>query len=266
MNSVPFVARGDGRRRLHYRRSRNGCWTCKRRKVRCNEERPQCYHCQRLNLECVWKDTAQQRPSSSKNAGEGESNAAALQVDRPSPSTDLFAFARSVADPAEDFSLFQDIYLPDLGDFTTPGHALHERVRSSDRDVPSLSIAPLHSPSQQSSIANVDAEESFSLHVPPILDPIENGPKCASVRALFGSMAAFSSMVRYSITAFAAIQTYTAGKKVDYRHYYDKAADELSERFHKSGERLTVNSNELKYVLTTIFFLTYINVCSFDSV
>lgn len=266
MSSLPSVARGAGRRRLHYSRSRNGCWTCKRRKVRCNEQRPQCYHCQRLDLECVWKDTPSQRPSPSRNAGVGDpsqSNVSALQVGGPSPSADPFSFEQSVTDPTEDFSLFQDLYLPDFGDFSASVQTLHERVRSTDRDGPTSSIAPCQS-QPQSPITNADEEGSLSLHVPPILDPIENGPKCASVRALFDSMASFSPMVRYSIAAFAVIQSYTTGKKADYQQYYDKAANELSKRFHKFGESTTVNSNELRYVLTTIFFLTYINVCSFD--
>lgn len=265
MSSEPAAARGPARRRLHYRRSRNGCWTCKRRKVRCNEQRPLCYHCERLNLECVWKDTAPQRPSPSKNAGaENPPGSNIAQVDGPSPDG-LPTFAQSVTDPTEDFFLFQDIYLPDFGDLTAPRHTLHERVRSADRDGQSTPhIAPSQSPSQ-SSIANVDIEDPpLPLHVPPILDPVENGPKCASLRALFGNMATLSSMVRYSIAAFAAIQSYTTGKKEDYQPHYDRAANELSKRFHRSGESMTVNSNELRYVLTTIFFLTYINVRQID--
>ncbi|KAH8646850.1 fungal-specific transcription factor domain-containing protein [Xylariales sp. PMI_506] len=36
-------------------RSKEGCLTCRRRKVRCNEQRPRCSHCERLNLECRWR-------------------------------------------------------------------------------------------------------------------------------------------------------------------------------------------------------------------
>jgi hypothetical protein len=36
-------------------RSRNGCLTCRRRKVRCDEQRPRCSHCERLNLQCRWR-------------------------------------------------------------------------------------------------------------------------------------------------------------------------------------------------------------------
>lgn len=36
-------------------RSKNGCLTCRRRKVRCDEHRPRCSHCERLNLQCMWR-------------------------------------------------------------------------------------------------------------------------------------------------------------------------------------------------------------------
>ncbi|KAF4626403.1 hypothetical protein G7Y89_g11757 [Cudoniella acicularis] len=36
-------------------RSKSGCLTCRRRKVRCNEQKPRCSHCERLNLQCNWR-------------------------------------------------------------------------------------------------------------------------------------------------------------------------------------------------------------------
>ena len=91
-------------------------------------------------------------------------------------------------------------------------------------------------------------------------DPVENGPMCASLRALLDTMASSSPMVRHAIAAFAAVQFFTsgAGEMIDYRIYYDKAASELSERVVPGF--VAAGSNELRYVLTTIFFLTYINV------
>jgi len=35
-------------------RSRNGCWTCRQRKVKCDEGRPTCSSCARLGRDCVW--------------------------------------------------------------------------------------------------------------------------------------------------------------------------------------------------------------------
>ncbi|KAF8451530.1 fungal-specific transcription factor domain-containing protein [Terfezia claveryi] len=37
------------------RRSRNGCWNCKARKVKCGEEKPRCSNCERLEEDCDYK-------------------------------------------------------------------------------------------------------------------------------------------------------------------------------------------------------------------
>lgn len=281
------------------RRSRNGCLTCKRRKVRCNEQRPHCYHCARLNLDCVWKDT-QSHPHPHAHP---QHNSQPSALDRPEPSSaaNLFDFAPAATgtDPVADFSLFQnfqDVYLPDFGDFADlDNHRPHSHPHPHPNPNPyphqvaprrqSGSESRSQSRSESPPVTNdnntfdaddvdIDVEDSelLLLHIPPILDPVEDGPKRASVRALLGSMAASSPMVRYSIAAFAAITT--PDKRADYRHYYDKASTELAGRFQNpagtgngngngDGDGVlagNVGSNELRYVLTTIFFLTYINV------
>lgn len=251
MSYLQPIIRGAGYNRPHRRRSRNGCLTCKRRKVRCNEQKPQCYHCQRLNLECEWKDAASQRPSA---PGPDLVEDPAPDVTDPgagwpSPAADLFDFGQ----PMGDLSLFQDIYLPDFSEPTAPRQPLQDRALPDGLDAPD-------SPPAGQPLTDMDIEDSLPSHAPPILDPVENRPIRASLRALFDNMASVSPMVRYSIAAFAAVQYHTTGEKVEYRRYYDKAAGELSERFRETGG-LGVSGNELGYVLTTIFFLTYINVC-----
>lgn len=260
MNPLPLGPRDRPRRR-----SRNGCLTCKRRKVRCNEQRPRCFHCQRLGLNCLWKDaSAPQRPSSPpRDALAGGSTpgsslaAAALDVEWPAPAADFFDFAQAAADSVEDFSMFQDVYLPDFGESGSgaPGRPLHDRVATDPRilDTPTTAESP------RSLLPDTDVEDSLLNHAPPIFDPVENGPICASLRALLDSMAASSPMVRHAMAAFAAVQFFNTGEKVDYRLYYDKAARGLSERFSRSSTG-RVGRSELRYVLTTIFFLTYINV------
>ncbi|KAI0022675.1 fungal-specific transcription factor domain-containing protein [Xylariomycetidae sp. FL0641] len=54
-------------------RSKNGCMTCRRRKVRCNEIRPICGHCSRLNLECRWRPAALANGAGNSN-GNSNSN------------------------------------------------------------------------------------------------------------------------------------------------------------------------------------------------
>ncbi|CRG87210.1 hypothetical protein PISL3812_04227 [Talaromyces islandicus] len=44
----------DPDKRPRLARTRTGCLTCRRRKVRCNEQRPECGHCSRLHLSCSW--------------------------------------------------------------------------------------------------------------------------------------------------------------------------------------------------------------------
>ncbi|KFZ14786.1 hypothetical protein V502_05896 [Pseudogymnoascus sp. VKM F-4520 (FW-2644)] len=57
MTSETASASGSGpSRRLP--RSKIGCLTCRRRRVRCNEQKPRCSHCERLNLECLWRPIA----------------------------------------------------------------------------------------------------------------------------------------------------------------------------------------------------------------
>ncbi|KAK0473565.1 hypothetical protein IW261DRAFT_1503509 [Armillaria novae-zelandiae] len=53
--------------RAHHK-TRSGCKTCKRRKVKCDEEVPICKNCTRRGVECVWSNTAQ--PDSESSAPE----------------------------------------------------------------------------------------------------------------------------------------------------------------------------------------------------
>ncbi|KAF4760875.1 hypothetical protein HAV15_007090 [Penicillium sp. str.  len=257
MSPQPLVAREDTHRRPYGPRSRNGCLTCKRRKVRCNERRPRCYHCQRLNLECDWKVNEPCRQSPLQNDVDAFKSNVTLEVNQLSPSPQLFDF-QSMTAPTEGFHMFQNVYFPDFGDFTTLGNASYEQPRSSDAGSPTSSLPPRQSP-KQSPIANPDVEGSLHLHLPPILDPVENGPRCASARELLESMATSSPMLRSSITAFEAIQSGSAGGKVDYQQHYDNAATDLAQKFEKSAGEIIISNDELRYVLATIFFLTYIN-------
>lgn len=271
MNPLPIPSRRAACERPR-RRSRNGCLTCKRRKVRCNEQRPRCFHCQRLGLDCMWKDAAPQRPSPPKDAAapaaEGSTPgpslaAAALDVEWPAPAADFFDFAQAAADSVEDLSMFQDVYMPPgFCDPAPQRQPLHEGALADPR-------APDSPPATESPRAllllpDTDAADSLLNHAPPILDPVENGPICASLRALLDGMAASSPMVRHAMAAFAAVQFFTtSGEKVDYRVYYDNAARDLAEKFSRGGGGGgggVVARSELRYVLTTIFFLTYINV------
>ncbi|POS79808.1 hypothetical protein DHEL01_v201813 [Diaporthe helianthi] len=80
-------------------RSRYGCLTCKRRKVKCDELRPRCSHCERLNLECKWPqsfptNSHKRRSRQTAGASAASSNAEASRTPmpemEPAPSGPLF--------------------------------------------------------------------------------------------------------------------------------------------------------------------------------
>ncbi|KAF4121907.1 Fungal Zn(2)-Cys(6) binuclear cluster domain [Geosmithia morbida] len=72
-------ATSSGRR---YARSREGCLTCKRRKVKCDEQRPRCSHCERLNMECKWR---LQLRSAATPRRTSSSSAQVVETTRPPP-------------------------------------------------------------------------------------------------------------------------------------------------------------------------------------
>lgn len=47
-------------------KSRRGCWTCKRRKKKCDEVQPTCSACERLDLKCEWTSSQSEEDRDSK--------------------------------------------------------------------------------------------------------------------------------------------------------------------------------------------------------
>ncbi|CAK7237949.1 hypothetical protein SEUCBS140593_010219 [Sporothrix eucalyptigena] len=109
-------------------RSRNGCLTCKRRKVRCNEQRTWCYHFQKLRFDSTSTSTST-ATSQMSQAGESifpgarsysadvnpsHQSQHSQQSGDPLASSDhfhswgLFDFAQSIVDSTLDLSSFQD--------------------------------------------------------------------------------------------------------------------------------------------------------------
>ncbi|KAK1660109.1 fungal-specific transcription factor domain-containing protein [Colletotrichum godetiae] len=84
-------------------RSREGCLTCKRRKVKCDESRPRCSHCERLNLECKW------RPQSSSFAAHAMLAAAGSSGSGRSPAIPSHATDASVSPAASIFQPMQAV-------------------------------------------------------------------------------------------------------------------------------------------------------------
>lgn len=104
--------------------------------------------------------------------------------------------------------------------------------------------------------------------MPPILTPVEIGPKWASTRAFFGTMAAESVIVRSAIMAFAAMQMSRSGltdpnMRTDWRPLYDNASRQLSAALAQRKESDGKGKEGLKFILAAFFLLTYTDVsCS----
>ncbi|KAL1895511.1 hypothetical protein Sste5346_005320 [Sporothrix stenoceras] len=199
-----------------------------------------------------------------------------------SPSSGLFDFAQSIVDGTLDLSSFQDIYFPpvSINDFSMPMQGIQSGDAAQQEQVQQEWLLSAPAPTQSPPQATHETHEStqsapsgamdgaaaplplpdidLSLDLPPILDPIENGPKCASVKALFHRMATASPMFRAALSAFATIQASTTAARVQYKRYYDQAALALGERVDSAtagGKQA-----DMRHVLATIFFLTYINL------
>ncbi|KID63969.1 Zn(2)-C6 fungal-type DNA-binding domain protein, partial [Metarhizium hybridum] len=72
-------------------RSRTGCFTCRRRKKKCNEEKPVCSGCKRNKLECTWpaelpaREQAQGQPRGRERAASTTSKPAASAATAATP-------------------------------------------------------------------------------------------------------------------------------------------------------------------------------------
>lgn len=53
IDSAKVTKKATGKRRFH-KKSRKGCATCKKRRVKCDEKRPICGNCERMGIECVY--------------------------------------------------------------------------------------------------------------------------------------------------------------------------------------------------------------------
>jgi hypothetical protein len=152
-----------------------------------------------------------------------------------------------------------------------------------NRRGPSISSLPERNAHQQDPNAtspfsseggpNVSKEDEYLVNtflqmlMPPILTPVEIGPKWASTRAFFGAMATDSNMVRSAIMAFAAMQMQRSGlaseNRRDWRPLYDHASRQLSAALSKRRKPEDQDKDTLKHILASIFLLTYTDVSSF---
>ncbi|GJN75766.1 hypothetical protein PLICBS_009872 [Purpureocillium lilacinum] len=182
-----------------------------------------------------------------------------MHFDQQAPFADLFDFASSFAGPgAEVPSLFRGV--PDLD--LRPASGEHGASGYPLLSVASVARSPSPTPSDNSDADRGSDDTLAMTEPPPILQPIENGPRWASARAFLEAMAASSAMVRCSRMAFAALQRQKkpASLQVDHRPFYDRAAKKLAESVTDPFAGTADNREDLKHILTTIFFLSYIDL------
>jgi hypothetical protein len=155
----------------------------------------------------------------------------------------------------------------------TPMHKPRGSFQSLQSSGPQQPEPASTSPFSTENALNEGVDEGFLLNaflqmlMPPILTPVEVGPKWDSTRAFFETMATESLVVRSAIMAFAAMQMQRSGLggdviKTNWRPLYDSAARHLSialAKNRKEGETDGVKI-ALKYILASFFLLTYTDV------
>ncbi|TEA21518.1 Transcriptional regulatory protein moc3 [Colletotrichum sidae] len=124
-------------------RSREGCLTCKRRKVKCDESRPRCSHCERLNLECKWRSQSSSSAQATLAAAAAASASASAGVDHSpavrshatdasvSPAASMFQPAMQAVDEIFDYASF----MWDAGDVWQQVNPDHGQQMSLDGQV-----------------------------------------------------------------------------------------------------------------------------------
>ncbi|CAJ2513614.1 Uu.00g017330.m01.CDS01 [Anthostomella pinea] len=104
---------------VKHRRTRSGCFTCRSRRVKCDETRPTCERCRKGKRDCVYPEPAAQKGS----AGPGSSKDTASQSQGTSP--------ESSQDEAEEFD--QDAKLEPILDEEEPDEGPSQPPRSFSR-------------------------------------------------------------------------------------------------------------------------------------
>ncbi|KAH9223930.1 fungal-specific transcription factor domain-containing protein [Leptodontidium sp. 2 PMI_412] len=278
-------------------RSKSGCLTCRRRKVRCNEHKPRCSHCERLNLECLWRPTQQssRQASSSLRCGNGGDSYTSNRSGSSAPLSasalpnmtssgysandnsfnDIFNYASFMWDPTVEDNLMQASGWRGQGFSDLDGQHIE---RNSIHLPPDWSTSPTdHMPSFQIPEPDLNSRPLVAFNqsgekelmeyftrtvVPPIIAQVETELKWSSMRQLLISMATASPMVRYAILAFSELLMGRERSVVpQYQQYYQKAAAEVQRYVSgMSPGSESISAATLEYVLATLFFLSYIDL------
>ena len=273
----------SSRRRLP--RSHNGCLTCRRRKVRCNEQRPRCSHCERLNLQCTWRPIRlpSRQPQSQDQDPQQQSH---LRESMP-----LLLAPQQQASLSFDFNndLWQDISGFDLDWSSDASQVLRDGqqwpvVLDVDESIPgrayphdsntrlndSVQLGPEQlchfSPgSWTSALSDVDGERNSLVEhflasiVPPILAGVEVGPRWTSAKLLLISLATASGMVLDAVAAFSALHSSDTDQDAASipSVYYGRSKEQVVHHIELCNGKHEIDSEGLQHALVAIFFLSY---------
>ncbi|KAF2635474.1 hypothetical protein P280DRAFT_411376 [Massarina eburnea CBS 473.64] len=100
MASPASSAEQHAAKRKSHRKSRNGCFQCKQRHTKCNEQRPRCANCVRLDIECTWP-SRQRYSATTAYPTPPESDGTVMaepRVSNPDVQPDTFGSQMSMAD------------------------------------------------------------------------------------------------------------------------------------------------------------------------
>ncbi|KAI1402132.1 fungal-specific transcription factor domain-containing protein [Hypoxylon fuscum] len=252
-------------------RSKNGCMTCRRRKVRCNEIRPICGHCSRLNLECRWRPSTSvlstngtsSTPDATRRKSDGPNgNSKALPTPVP-PTTssaqesfdDVFNYASFMWDGPEMWKPSswapQDLAVVDQG---MPNAMMVSLASSYSDGYPALeeNLVPPSITSGDRALLDYFVQSV----VPPIIAQVETQNKWASMRQTLMSMSRSSSMLRHALLVFSSLllsRQSEALADATQKHYAQTVA-ELA-KLDEVGQRGEAPSRAA--MLATLFFLSY---------
>ncbi|KAI0387690.1 fungal-specific transcription factor domain-containing protein [Hypomontagnella monticulosa] len=271
-------------------RSRNGCMTCRRRKVRCNEIRPICGHCSRLNLECRWRlsnsvllpNRARDTPSfdqpRSNGNGDGNTNSPRASIQLPTSSApesldDVFNYASFMWDGSEMWTHpswgSQDLSSLDQDMANVTMTPLFSAIISPPAGTFEASLASSNSDGytalgENLAVPNVSPSDRALLDyfvqsgVPPIIAQVETQSKWAGMREILMSMCRSSTMLHYAVLAFSSFLQCRRDKRSPdtAQAYYVRTVAELS----RQDSRQICEATERAAMLATLFFLSYIDL------
>ncbi|KAK8118023.1 uncharacterized protein PG998_006304 [Apiospora kogelbergensis] len=258
-------------------RSKDGCLTCKRRKVKCDEQRPRCSHCERLNFECKWQPS---RPSQSRRARNGGPAAAATscvaandgepltgaghEANPHGTETSPYCISNLAADPSQlegEPNIEALSASPIIS--TNPHNQRDAGNLSSEQSV--LSDTSPHVP--QAQIADPSYENhrlmDYFIHAvtPPILSEVETQKQWFATRQILVKMANSSRMVRWAVLAFSnlMLSRHDGAWMASPQNHYDNAAAEVAS-YDKNDIASGKHSHDRENLLVALFFLSYVDI------